>query len=70
MRRVDPDPDTPVQTLFESTFNQLRGLLEGHSETLNGEVDLPGNYQLSSRGMKDRAGRPMFVAAAQMKKTM
>ena len=65
-----PDPDMPDQTLFESTFNQRRGLLEAYSETLNAEVDLPGNYQLSSRVMKARAGRSMFVAAPQIMKTM
>jgi hypothetical protein len=32
------------------------------------QVDKPGEYQLSSRTLKDRIGRPLFVAAVQTKK--
>jgi hypothetical protein len=31
-------------------------------------VDKPGEYQLASPSLKDRAGRPLFVAAVQIKK--
>lgn len=32
------------------------------------QVDKPGNYQLASRTRKDRVGRPLFVAAVQIRK--
>ncbi len=53
---------------FDDTFTALRNLLEAYASTMKVEVDKPGDYQLCSRVMKDRSGRPLFVAAAQIKK--
>ncbi len=58
----------PKSDAFDDTFATLRGLLEPYARRLIVTVDKPGDYQLCSRLMKDSAGRPMFVAAAQIKK--
>ena len=52
---------------FEQTFVTLRGLLRRYAAEMI-EVDKPGDYQLCSRDMQDRVGRPLFVAAAQIRK--
>lgn len=59
-----PKPDT-----FDATFATLRGVLAPYAKDLMVQVDTPGNYQLCSRTMRDRTGRPLFVAAVQTKKT-
>lgn len=43
-------------------------MLEKYAPSMIVQVDKPGNYQLSSLTMKDRTGKPLFVAAAQIKK--
>lgn len=53
---------------LDETFNALRAVLKPHGKHLLVQVDKPGNYQLASRTMKDRVGRPLFVAAVQTKK--
>jgi hypothetical protein len=53
---------------FDSTFETLRGVLSQFAGELLVQVDKPGEYQLSSRTLKDRIGRPLFVAAVQTKK--
>ena len=53
---------------FDDIFRALRAILRPHAKRLLVQVDKPGNYQLGSRTMKDRAGRPLFVAAVQTKK--
>ena len=50
------------------TFAALRESLAVHSERLLVTIDKPGDYQLCSRKLKDRAGRPLFVAGIQIKK--
>jgi hypothetical protein len=59
----------PKTDEFEATFATLRGLLTPHAKNLLVQVDKPGNYQLCSRTMTDRTGRPLFVAAVQVKKS-
>ena len=54
---------------FDATFKTLRGLLEPHAQELLVQVDKPGAYELASKTMKDRIGRPLFVAAVQIKKS-
>jgi hypothetical protein len=56
------------QPSFERTFDTLRGILAKHARRLLVTVDEPGEYQVSSPTLKDRAGRPLFVAAVQIKK--
>jgi hypothetical protein len=58
----------PNKDAMDATFATLRGLLAAHSKQLLVQVDKPGDYQLCSRSMKDRVGRPLFVAAVQVKK--
>lgn len=53
---------------YDDTFTALRAILQPHATRLLVQVDEPGHYQLCSRTMKDRAGRPLFVAAVQTKK--
>ena len=53
---------------LDETFNALRAVLKPHGKHLLVQVDKPGTYQLASRTMKDRVGRPLFVAAVQTKK--
>src|SRR5262245_29328353 len=53
---------------FGITFDTLRGVLSQFAGELLVQVDKPGEYQLSSRTLKDRIGRPLFVAAVQTKK--
>jgi hypothetical protein len=59
----------PAPTIFQSTFASLRGILATHAKKLVVQADGPDNYQLASRTMKDRAKRPLFVAAVQIKKS-
>jgi hypothetical protein len=53
---------------FTDTFATLRGILEAYEGRLVVQVDTPSEYQLGSPTMKDRTGRPLFVAAVQIKK--
>jgi hypothetical protein len=48
---------------FDATFTALRAILRPHAPRLLVHIDKPGNYGLCSRTMKDRIGRPLFVAA-------
>ena len=58
----------PKADAFDETFTTLRGILLPYAKEMMVQVDKPGNYQISSRTMKDRIGRPFFVAAVQIKK--
>lgn len=58
----------PTAAPLSETFATLRAVLAPHAKHLLVQVDTPGNYQLASRTMKDRVGRPLFVAAVQAKK--
>lgn len=54
---------------FDATFKTLRGLLEPYENELLVQADKPGAYELCSKTMTDRIGRPLFVAAVQVKKS-
>ena len=54
---------------FDETFKTLRGVLERHAQELLVQVDKPDAYELASKTMKDRIGRPLFLAAVQVKKS-
>ena len=58
----------PKADAFDETFTTLRGILLPYAKEMMVQDDKPGNYQISSRTMKDRIGRPLFVAAVQIKK--
>jgi hypothetical protein len=53
---------------FDATFSALRAVLARHAAKMLVTVDKPGDYQLCSRTLKDRIGRPLFVAAVQTRK--
>jgi hypothetical protein len=52
---------------FAATFATLKGILQRHGKNLVVLVDQPGDFQVGSPTMVDRLGRPLFVAAAQIK---
>jgi hypothetical protein len=54
--------------LFDETFATLRAVLAAHAGKLAVQVDSPGNYTVCSRTTTDRIGRPLFLAAVQIKK--
>jgi hypothetical protein len=58
----------PKTDAFPETFATLRGVLEPHAAGKMIAVEKPGDYQLCSASMKDRAGRPLFVAAVRIGK--
>jgi hypothetical protein len=47
---------------LDETFAVLRGILAAQSKHLVIAVDKPGDYQVGSPTMKDRIGRPLYVA--------
>jgi hypothetical protein len=53
---------------FADTFAALRAVLLRHRGTLRISVDEPGDFQVASPTRVDRTGRPLFVAAVQIKK--
>ena len=53
---------------FDETFAALRRMLQPYEKALLVQVDEPGDYQLASPTQMDRIGRPLFVAAVQVKK--
>jgi hypothetical protein len=55
--------------LFGETFATLRAVLEAHAGRLVVQVDSPENYTLCSPTVRDRIGRPLFLAAVQIKKS-
>jgi hypothetical protein len=57
----------PKTEAFAETFATLRGILEPYAGKMV-VTEKPGAYQLSSATMKDRTGRPLFVAAVQIMK--
>jgi len=54
---------------FPETFRILRGLLEKHRGRMTVTADTPSDYSIASPDMVDRTGRPLFVAAVQIKKS-
>lgn len=47
---------------LSETFTTLREILAQHSRQLVVVVDKPGDYQVGSPTMKDRIGRPLYIA--------
>ena len=54
---------------FHETFAALRGILETHAKKLSVTDDKPGIYQLASRKLTDRSGRPFFAAGVKIGKS-
>jgi hypothetical protein len=54
--------------MFAEAFATLRNILQRHGRQLKVVVDKPGGFQLASPTKVDRIGRPLFVAAVQIKK--
>jgi hypothetical protein len=54
---------------FAATFATLRAILQRHVPPLLVVVDKPGDYQVASPTLVDRIGRPLFMAAVQIKKS-
>lgn len=52
----------PKSLPLDETFSALRGMLAAQSKRLVVTVDKPGDYQVASPTMKDRIGRPLYVA--------
>lgn len=52
----------PKSLPLDETFAALRGMLAAQSKRLVVTVDKPGDYQVASPTMKDRIGRPLYVA--------
>ena len=59
----------PKAAEFTTTFTALRAILEPYAAKMIVAIDKPGEYQLSSATLKDRIGRPLYVAAVQIKKS-
>ncbi len=58
----------PNKSAFASTFDTLKDLLKRADSNLLVTVDKPGDFQVADPVRKDRTGRPLFVAAVQIKK--
>jgi hypothetical protein len=58
----------PKTEMFTEAFATLRNILQRHGRQLKVVVDKPGDFQLASPTKVDRIGRPLFVAAVQIKK--
>jgi len=54
---------------FSTTFEALKGILERHGKRLVVAADKDGDYQIASPTLRDRTGRPLFLAAVQAKKS-
>jgi hypothetical protein len=59
----------PKRDSFADTFATLRRVLESNAKGLVVHVDKPGDYQVCASDLTDRAGRPLFVAAVQIRKS-
>lgn len=54
---------------FAETFAALRAVLKKHAARLLVTTDTADNFIVSSRDKVDRAGRPLFVAGVQIRKS-
>ena len=52
----------PSSTELKETFATLRGVLAAQAKRLVVLVDKPGDYQVASATLKDRTGRPLYIA--------
>jgi hypothetical protein len=59
----------PKADAFPETFQTLKSILQRHGKRLRTVADTPTDYTLASPMLVDRIGRPLFVAAVQIKKT-
>lgn len=62
------NPRVPKSPLDE-TFAALRALVAAQSKGLLVIADKPGDYQVGSPTMKDRIGRPLYIAASRPGRT-
>jgi hypothetical protein len=53
---------------LSQTFAALKKVLEPHAKRMTVTLDEPGHYQVASRTMKDRVGRPLFCASVRVGK--
>ena len=68
MARANRDTAALKTDTLAETFATLRGLLQRTGALLQVTADTPTDFQLSSKTRLDRIGRPLFVAAVQIKK--
>ena len=54
---------------FAHTFSLLRGILVPYGRKMLVQADTPTDFQISDPARTDRIGRPLFVAAVQIKRT-
>jgi len=54
---------------FGDTFTALRTMLQKAGRSLLVTADTPTDFQVASKTRVDRIGRPLFVAAVQIKKS-
>jgi hypothetical protein len=59
----------PVRPDFEATFSALKALLRAQVPKALVIKDVPGDFQVASSTRVDRSGRPLFLAAVQIKKS-
>ena len=59
----------PKGDRFDATFAAQRKILEPYGRRMVVTADKPDDYQIAFRDKVDRIGRPLFVAAVQIKKT-
>jgi len=52
----------PKSSGLDETFVALRGMLAAQSKRLVVLADKPGDYQVASATLKDRTGRPLYIA--------
>lgn len=53
---------------FHESFATLRGILQKHGRNLVATSDTSSEYCVASPDLKDRSGKPLFVAGVQIKK--
>ena len=59
----------PKSDSFPETFLTLRAILERHRGRMKVLTDTATDFTLASPTMVDRAGKPLFAAAVQIKKS-
>jgi hypothetical protein len=57
-----------VPAELSKTFTTLRGMLKKRAATLVVTADTPTDFVVAHRTKTDRSGRPLFVAAVQVRK--
>jgi hypothetical protein len=67
--KTKPTSTSTPPPAFAETFASLRAMLQRHSKRLLTTADTANDFQVSSPEYTDRTGRPLFVAAVQIKKS-